>query len=256
MTARIIIACLLACYTISSSAQSDLLQTMIGNWQFTASNNGKEVAPGVYSAGTDQFAFTATIADDGKSLNCHADCLYKSRQDIEYPADWRIVVEENGEGQHRIGWVLSMDQPAFTKEFDEPKTSYLENGFFYWGNGSEAHHYIYLLTENEDASAYVAPIFWSSWSSADTKEYALSSPDYNAQKLYARVAASMPYANSIGCIEIWASVKLQRGITAGIANVNADLNVRNGAIYNLQGIRLNQLQRGLNIVNGKKVIVK
>lgn len=246
-------ACLLAWHTFSSSAQSNLLQTMVGNWQFTASNNGKEVAPGIYSAGTDLFTFTATVADDGKSLNCHADCLYKSKQNIEYPADWRMVVEENSEGQYRIGWVLSMDQPAFTKEFDEPKESYLENGFFYWGNGSEAHHYIYLLTENEDASAYVAPIFWSTWSSNDTKEYTLSNPDYNSQKLYARVAASKPYANSIGCIEIWASVKLQRNVSTGIANVNA-ADTNNVAIYNLQGVRQNQLQRGLNIANGKKVV--
>jgi uncharacterized protein YlzI (FlbEa/FlbD family) len=28
------------------------------------------------------------------------------------------------------------------------------------------------------------------------------------------------------------------------------------SIYNLQGMRLNQLQKGLNIVNGKKVVVK
>lgn len=41
----------------------------------------------------------------------------------------------------------------------------------------------------------------------------------------------------------------------GIANVNAT-HVDNIAIYNLQGIRLNSLQRGLNIVNGKKVVIK
>ncbi len=32
--------------------------------------------------------------------------------------------------------------------------------------------------------------------------------------------------------------------------------VQNGAIYNLQGVRLNKFQKGLNIVNGKKVMVK
>lgn len=41
----------------------------------------------------------------------------------------------------------------------------------------------------------------------------------------------------------------------GIANVNA-ANADNVAIYNLQGVRMNQLQRGLNIVNGKKVVIK
>jgi len=226
---------------------------MAGNWQFTASNNGKEVAPGIYSAGTDQFSFTATAAADGQSLDCHADCLYKSKQGNEYPADWRLVVEENAEGQHRIGWVLTKEQPAFTREFEEPQDSYLENGFFYWGSGSEAHHYIYLLTENEDASAYVATTFWSDWSSADTQEYSIRSTEYNAQKLYAIVAAAKPYANSIGYLEIWASIKLKRGSAAGISGVRANNN-EHAVIYSLQGVRRSQLQRGLNIVNGRKVI--
>ena len=41
---------------------------------------------------------------------------------------------------------------------------------------------------------------------------------------------------------------------AGIYNINA-ADVKN-SIYNLQGIRLNSLQKGLNIVNGKKVVIK
>lgn len=253
---KVILACLLAGHTIASPAQSELLQAMVGNWQFTASNNGVEVAPGIYSAGTDQFAFTAAISDDGQSLDCHADCLYRSRQGNEYPADWRLLVEEDGEGKHRIGWVLTKEKAAFTKEFEEPKESYLENGFFYWGTGAEEHHYIFLLAENADATDYVAPVFWSEWSSADTKEYSLMSTEYNSQKLYARVAANEPYANSIGCIEIWASVKLQRGITAGIDNVNAGQNAADVKIINLQGIRTSGLQKGFNIVNGRKVVVR
>ena len=42
----------------------------------------------------------------------------------------------------------------------------------------------------------------------------------------------------------------------GIENVDNSRFTVNNAIYNLQGIRLNSLQRGLNIVNGKKVLVK
>ena len=41
----------------------------------------------------------------------------------------------------------------------------------------------------------------------------------------------------------------------GIAEVNA-ANAEQVAIYNLQGVRLNQLQKGINIVNGKKVVIK
>lgn len=227
---------------------------MAGEWKFTASNNGTEVAPGIYSAGTDEFTFTATVANDGQSLNCHAGCLYKSKQNIEYPADWQLLIEENN-GQHRIGWVLSNEQPAFTKEFDEPKDSYLENGFWYWGSGTEEHHYIYLLTDNEDASAYAAPVFWSGWTSTEGGVYSLSSAEYNSQKLYAIVAAAIPYGSSIGYAEIWSSVKLQKTTGSGIASITAD-EEESRVIYNLQGARLNSLQRGLNIVNGRKFVAK
>jgi len=41
-----------------------------------------------------------------------------------------------------------------------------------------------------------------------------------------------------------------------ISDINADVNPENVEIYNLQGIRLNKLQKGINIVNGKKIIVR
>ena len=40
----------------------------------------------------------------------------------------------------------------------------------------------------------------------------------------------------------------------GITNVNAPNHME--SIYNLMGVRMNQLKRGLNIVNGQKVMVK
>ncbi|MBR1682841.1 MAG: hypothetical protein IJ700_05745 [Bacteroidaceae bacterium] len=45
------------------------------------------------------------------------------------------------------------------------------------------------------------------------------------------------------------------GNTTGIENVDADLHV-NKAIYNLAGQRLSKLQKGVNIVDGMKVLVK
>lgn len=42
---------------------------------------------------------------------------------------------------------------------------------------------------------------------------------------------------------------------SGIAEVNA-VNADNVQIYNLQGVRLNQLQKGINIVNGRKIVIK
>jgi len=43
---------------------------------------------------------------------------------------------------------------------------------------------------------------------------------------------------------------------SGIDNIQPSTSNLQPAIYNLQGIRLNSLQKGLNIVNGKKVVVK
>ena len=47
---------------------------------------------------------------------------------------------------------------------------------------------------------------------------------------------------------------LQFNDETGISDVNATVN--EGAIYNLQGVRMSQLHKGLNIMNGKKIMVK
>lgn len=44
--------------------------------------------------------------------------------------------------------------------------------------------------------------------------------------------------------------------TTGILNVNAEGNIYEGQIYNLAGQRVNMTQKGLYIVNGKKVLIK
>lgn len=46
-------------------------------------------------------------------------------------------------------------------------------------------------------------------------------------------------------------------IETGIISIeNGELTIENGAIYNLAGQRINRAQKGVNIVNGKKVIIK
>ncbi len=239
-------------------AQSSFVQSLAGQWQFTASNNGKEIAPGIYSAGKDTISFTAAVGDDGKSLNCHADCMYKSVTNNEYPADWKVIVEENDQGLYRLGWVLTKDQPAFSKEFLESKESYLENGFWYWGtDAASTHRYIYLLTENEDASAHVATTFWSAWNNKGCKEYSLTSTEYNSQKFYAIVAAGIPYGNSTGYIEIWSSPKVKQISSAGIHSISYAEDQTSVLYYDLSGRRLHaQPQRGLYINNGKKVVLR
>lgn len=46
------------------------------------------------------------------------------------------------------------------------------------------------------------------------------------------------------------------GNATAIANVNANGNVNNAVIYNMAGQRLSKMQKGINIVNGRKVVNK
>lgn len=253
-----LLSCLLAYHAnpLAVTAQT-LTERLAGQWQFEAANNGTEVAPGVYSAGTDIIPFTATPSADGTYLACHADALY-SRTGTDYPADWRILVEEDDAGRYRLGWVLDASQPVSDKEFLEPAKNFLENGFFYWGDGTETHRYIYLLAENVDASAIIGMTFWSTWSTEGTTEYALSNEEHNAQKMYAVVAQSIPYADSVGWIEIWASPKVRQLSTeTGIARqLQPTANSQHPA-YDLQGRPLDpHACKGLYIKDGKKFLAR
>ena len=46
------------------------------------------------------------------------------------------------------------------------------------------------------------------------------------------------------------------GISTNDFNDNVNVNLNNGGIYNLAGQRLSKVQKGLNIINGKKVVVR
>ena len=50
-------------------------------------------------------------------------------------------------------------------------------------------------------------------------------------------------------------VFIEEGVPAGIDNVKNTKN-NNTAIYNLNGVRLPEAKKGINIVNGKKVVLK
>lgn len=223
-----------------------------GQWLFIASNNGVEVAPGIYSPRTDTVRFTAVA--DGDALLCHADS-FLTRNHMAYPADWSMVVERDTDGRHRIGWVLSSEQPFSGTEFNEPSENYLENGFYYWGNGTEPHHYIYLLAENADASALIGMTFRSDWSGLTADVYSLSNADYQSRKLYAVVASAIPYGGSVGWIEIWSSPQLKRiaDTAEGISETAADGTPGSDNFYDLQGRRISgQPLHGLYIRNHRK----
>jgi len=183
------------------------LEALAGQWRLIASANGVSTG-GIYSAITDTITFTATLAPDGNSLICHADCLY-SRSGKVYPADWRMVAEQDAQGQkRRIGWILSTDVPASTKEYDETKDKYLEDGFFYFGNGTETHHYIYLLSENIETQRLEGMTLWSGWGTDTQATYIFP----QNQQVYGVVGTAIPYqpGTAVGYFEIWASPRFER----------------------------------------------
>ena len=70
-----------------------------------------------------------------------------------------------------------------------------------------------------------------------------------------RVATNRAYINAGGSLVKSFAIDLDDDAT-GIENINFNDNLGEGAIYNLAGQRINKLQKGINIVNGKKIMVK
>jgi len=69
-----------------------------------------------------------------------------------------------------------------------------------------------------------------------------------ANKAYLKVAdATLAGARSLG-------IQFGENVTTGIESIGAA--EAEGAIYNMQGVRVNQMQKGLYIMNGKKILVK
>ena len=178
------------------------LEGLTGEWLLVAMPNGTNGEGNIHTATTDSISFEATLADDGLSLVCHADSFY-TRSGNVYPADWRLLVEQdNQNGLRRIGLVLDAEHPASTSEFTEPKEKYLDNGFFYWGNETDAHHYIYLLSENINTQRLEGMTLWSGWKGDDDTPFILP----QNQEIYGIVSADLPFSgSSLGYFEIWAS---------------------------------------------------
>lgn len=180
----------------------EALSQLAGQWVLVASANGTTDQYGISHAVTDSIPFTATVASDGLGLVCRADNFYNRSGNV-YPAQWRMLMEEDNTGKIRIGWALDETQPASEKEFDEPKENYLENGFFYYGKPTDEHHYIYLLSMNIATQRLEGMTLWSGWMNKSQKEFIFP----QNQQVYGTVATTIPYQGSAlaGYFEIWAS---------------------------------------------------
>lgn len=220
---------------MTSKAQTTELA---GEWQLTCSP---------FEGGAAYIPFTATLADDGKSLACHADA-FLTRNSHAYPMDWKIAVEQQDE-QVRLGWILDAGQPASTEEFQETASQYIIGG----ADPDGSHRYIYLLSENIETQKLEGMTLWSDWQSADATTFTLP----KMQQIYAAVSPNIPYNGAVGYIDIWASGRIEKkGDPAGISEIVSQL-PSDGVYYDLQGRRLSgKPQRGIYIRDGKKFIIK
>ena len=91
---------------------------------------------------------------------------------------------------------------------------------------------------------------------ADGTQYVLAKPEGEDVGFY-QVNAGSTIAAGKGYLVVSSPVKGFYGFgpddATGIENLNINANL-NGAIYNVAGQRLNKMQKGINIVNGKKIL--
>lgn len=106
-----------------------------------------------------------------------------------------------------------------------------------------------LLFENGDAEALPEgfPVWMGPVMFADGLPLNLTGK-VNAERIYVNI--DMDLTEILGQI---VNVRFGEDITDGISNVNAEANT-DKAIYSLSGTRLQKLQKGINIVNGKKIL--
>ena len=223
----------LACST--SFAQSDLVNSRSGEWQFVASP---------FEGGEERISFTATPSADGSGLLCHADNFF-ARASKPYPADWLIVVEQEG-NMVRLGWVLDSNTPCSTEEFQEPATSYALFGT----DADGSHRYIYFLSENIETQSLEGMTLWSDWQTDINASFSLP----KTYQIYAVVSPNQPYNGAVGYIDIWASGKVKHSSDTAILNVTSSSSVTSQPIFNLTGQRISLPTKGIYIINGKKYL--
>ena len=117
------------------------------------------------------------------------------------------------------------------------ETDAAENNVFVRGTGDRVSYnettqeYIYVLSKPQDDNLGF---------------YKANNNRVATNRAYIQVPAELSGAKSF-------TINLEDDPT-GIVNLNDNVNANEGAIYNLAGQRLSKMQKGINIINGKKVL--
>lgn len=236
-----------ACLLLSGQAFAVETAELAGKWQLKASPVGVTGDDGIGTTGWDYIDFTATLSADGSTLQCHAD-NFVTRNGQAYPMDWRLAVERDG-NRVRLGWVFDEQQPASSLEFQQPKTAYAIGG----DNVVDGEHrYIYLLTYDIDEGREGALTLWSGWMESAAATFVFP----QNYQIDAVVSTTIPFASFIGYVDSWASASLQKSGDTAVRDLKGLAAAERMAIYSLQGVRQKSLQKGINIVGGRKIVVK
>ncbi len=211
---------------------------LAGSWQFIA---------GTFEGKIDTIPFTATLAADAQTLECHADNFFK-RGSKPYPMDWKIVLKEE-DGKTVPGWVLTAETPASTEEYQEAASQYVLGG----KDADGSHRYIYLLSENIETQQLEGMTLWCSY---DEEKAAYMLP--KTQQIYGAVSQQLPFSGTVGSMEAWASGRIQKksddptGISEIVGKETSDC-----PYFDLQGRRISgKPQKGIYIMNGRKYILR
>ena len=119
-------------------------------------------------------------------------------------------------------------------------------GDYYYNNTTES----ITLSEENDLHFYTAD------HTADGSQYCLSNKASGVGFYKVNSGVTIPARKAY--LSVPAGIKEFFGFddddATGIENLNVNDNLNEGAIYNLAGQRINKMQKGINIVNGKKIL--
>ena len=215
-------------YTLEAGKTYDIVGIMI---QF---NNIYEICP--IEAPTEIVAKTATIGTEGYAT-------YVAEGNVSFPDGVQAFIVSGTEGE-----MVVLEEVAAVPQ----GTPVILKG--------DADTYTLSLA-SEDALSDVTSNMLKASDGTATGEfvYVLAKPENDKVGFYrinegTFVPAGKAYLEGDGTGPlVKAFFFAEEGETA-INNVNVNDNVNNAAIYNIAGQRINKLQKGINIVNGKKVL--
>ena len=220
-------------------------------------NNIKEIMPRS-AADIEEIAIASEVLEVEIGESGYA-TLYCSDVDLAIPDDVTVTYVTGLNGKQLVtaeltegipagtGVILQGDPGSYGFEAQAPVLPSIEGNMLF-GTDEEGmivdansdDYYYYKLVEEDGVVG-----FW--WGAEDGVPF-----ENGANKAYLRVEKS--YFESSSPAKVFYLFGGDGGVSTGINNVEKI--AEGAAIYNLNGVRVNKMQKGVYVVNGKKVVIK